>query len=325
MIKRMLLTREAALFLALIALFTAFSIMTPNFFDLLNLLDRSRHWVVIGMVAVPMTFVIASAGIDLSVGSIVALCGMCMGLLWRDAGWPIFAAAAAAVMIGLIAGAANGAAGSYLRVPPLVVTLATMALYSGIAMGLSKGGPVRNIPESLQWISQGNAFMLRDGTPPAYFPVPLFALIAVFVFGGVLMKKSRFGRYAEAIGENEIAAQFAAVNVRRIKLSIYAFSGLVAGIASLFYSALFASTRPEAGRGLELEAIACVVIGGTRISGGSGSIVGSLLGLLIIGILRYGLELSGVRSDQLIIVVGVLLILMAVFNEWMASKSGGRK
>jgi rhamnose transport system permease protein len=324
MIRRILLTREAALFLALVALFTAFSIVTPNFFDLLNLLDRSRHWVVVGMVAVPMTFVIASAGIDLSVGSIVALCSMCMGLLWRDAEWPIAVAATAAIAIGLMAGAANGAVSSYLRIPPLVVTLATMALYSGIAMGLSKGGPVRSLPDSLQWISQGDSFMLRGGVPPAYFPVPLFALIALFIFGGVLMRKTWFGRFTEAIGENEIAAQFAAIDVRRIKLAIYAFSGLVAGIAALFYSALFASARPEAGRGLELEAIACVVIGGTRISGGSGSIVGALLGLLIIGILRYGLELSGVRSDQLIIVVGALLIVMAVFNEWMASKAGGK-
>lgn len=323
--KRILLTREMALLTGLVLLLVGFSIYTPGFFDLFNLLDRSRYWVITGLIAVPMTFVIATSGIDLSVGSIVALSSMVLGLSFHNLGWPIGVASFAAIATGLLAGGLNGVIISKLRIPPLVVTLATMAFYSGLAYGISKAKPITGFPPSFQWISQGDAFEFNIGGGPVFFPVSLLFLIAIYIGGTLLLRKSWFGRYTEAIGENETAAEFAAINVRKMKLAIYTFSGLIAGIAALFYSAQFASARPDAGKGLELEAVACVVVGGTRISGGRGSIPGTLLGLLIIGILRYGLEMSGVKSEHLIIVIGVLLIIMAVFNEWMATRSGGRQ
>jgi rhamnose transport system permease protein len=223
----------------------------------------------------------------------------------------------------LAAGAFNGGVSSYLGIPPLVVTLATMALFRGVAMGLSKAQPISDFPASFTAIGQGDAFSIPMGeSGPVYVPIPLFALAAIVLIGWLLMRKSWVGRFTECIGENPTAAEFAAIDVRRLKLCLYAACGLVCGIAALFNTALYSTAKADTANGMELDAIACVVIGGTRISGGSGSVIGSLLGLLIIGILRYGLEMAGVVSQHVVIVVGALLIVTAVFNEWMASRRG---
>ncbi|MBI5091562.1 MAG: ABC transporter permease [Candidatus Hydrogenedentes bacterium] len=324
MIKRILFRRESALLLTLILLFSGFAYFTEGFLDAYNLLERCRYWTITGLVAVPMTFIIATAGIDLSVGSIVGLSGIVLGLLYRDAGWPLVFAGSAAVLTGLAAGAFNGGITSYIKVPPLVVTLATMALYSGMAVGLSKGEPIRNFPESFTWLSLGDAFEIPFGGSTVAFPVPLFALASVFAVGAVIFRRTWVGRFTECIGENETASQFAAIDVGRMKLLLYTVTGLICGVTSIFYTALYASARPDAGKGLELDAIACVVVGGTRVSGGQGSVLGTLLGLLIIGILKYGLEMASVPSEQLVIYIGALLILMTIFNEWVASNRGAK-
>ena len=324
MIKRILFNRESALLLTLILMFTGFSIFTDGFLDAYNLLERCRYWTITGMIAVPMTFIIATSGIDLSVGSMVGLSGIVLGLLYRDAGWPLALAGVGAVVCGGAAGALNGGVTSYLKVPPLVVTLATMALYSGLAVGLSKGSPIRNFPDSFTWLSQGDAFQIPLHSGPVGFPVPLIALIAVLVIGGLILRRTWIGRVTECLGENETAAQFAAMDVGRMKLALYTASGLICGLTSIFYTALYASARPDAGRGLELDVIACVVVGGTPVSGGQGSVLGTLLGLLIIGILRYGLEMANVPSEQLVIYIGALVILVTVFNEWVASSRGAK-
>lgn len=323
MIRRTLFSREGVLALVFAALFVGLAVTVEGFLDPYGLFERTRHWVVPGMIAVPMTFIIATGGIDLSVGSMVAMCGVVLGVLFRDAQWPIWAAAMAAVVAGAAAGAFNGGVSSYLGIPPLVVTLATLALYSGIAMGLSHGSPIGGFPEAFQKMAQGDIFELPMGEAgPAFVPASLPALVLAVLVGWALMRRSWVGRFTECIGENETAAAFAAIDVRWMKFALYTASGLVCGLASLLFTAQYATARADAGRGLELEVIACVVIGGTRISGGSGSVVGSLLGLLIIGILRYGLEMRGMPSQHLVILVGVLLIVTAVFNEWMARRSG---
>lgn len=322
MIKRLVFSRESALLLTLLLLFTGFSMFTDGFLDAYNLLERSRYWTITGLIAVPMTFIIATSGIDLSVGSMVGLSGIVLGLLYRDAGWPLACACLGAVVAGGAAGAFNGGVTSYLKVPPLVVTLATMALYSGLAVGLSKGTPIRNFPNSFTWLSQGDAFNIPLHSGPVGFPVPLVALIVAFVVGVLIFRRTWIGRVSECLGENETAARFAAMNVGRMKLLLYTASGVVCGVTALFYTALYASARPDAGRGLELDVIACVVVGGTPVSGGQGSVVGTLLGLLIIGILRYGLEMASVPSEQVVIYIGALLIVMTVFNEWVASRRG---
>ncbi len=326
MMRKLLLSRESALLLVLIVLFLGFAYYVEGFLDWFSLFERSRHWVVPGMIAVPMTFIIAPAGIDLSVGAMVAMCGIILGIVFRDAGWPLYLAAPAAVFAGLVAGLFNGGISSYLRIPPLVVTLATLSLYSGVAMGLSKAMPVSGFPQGFQQLAQGDILEFHLGeSGPIFLPTPLVALAVTVLVGWLLMRRSWIGRFTESIGENETAATFAAIDVRWLKTMLYGASGLVCGMGAVLYTAQFSTARADAARGMELEVIACVVIGGTRISGGSGSVIGSLLGLLIIGILRYGLEMAGVKSQHLVIVVGVLLIAMAVFNEWMAMRSGERK
>jgi rhamnose transport system permease protein len=314
-------SQRIVLLLVLGCLFLVFSTFIEGFFDLLNLVERSRYWVATGMIAVPMTFIIAAGGIDLSVGSILALSGIVLGLLYRDAAWPIGWAALAAVGTGGLAGGLNGWVSSYLRVPSLVVTLATMALFSGAAMGLSRARPVGNLPLSFQWLGQGDLFQIPLGrTGLLSIPVPLLVLALTVSIGGLLLRRSWVGRFTECIGENETAAQFAAIDVRRIKLALFTASGLVCGLASLLYTALYATARPDAGRGLELESIACVVLGGTRIRGGKATVTGTLAGLLLIGILRYGLEMAGVKSEQLVVVVGCLLVVAAVFSERFSAR-----
>ncbi|MBM3290897.1 MAG: ABC transporter permease [Candidatus Hydrogenedentes bacterium] len=317
---RTLIRREFALLAVLAAMFIGFSVSVDGFFDWFNVLDRARYWVVPGIIAVPMTYIIATSGIDLSVGSIVALSGVALGLAFQDANAPLAVAAIAAVLAGALAGAFNGVVISLLGVPPLVVTLATMALFRGIAMGLTKGAPIGGFPPAFTWISQGDLFSLPLGTPPASVPAPIVALALAMIAGGLVMRRSWIGRFTEHLGENETAARFAAIPVTALTFGIYTACGALCGVAALFHTALYATAKADTAQGMELDVIACVVVGGTRISGGRASIAGTLLGLLIIGILRYGLDMAGMKSQYIIIVVGALLIVTAVFNEWAGAR-----
>lgn len=320
-LKAIVRSREAILLLALVAMVGAFAVTTPGFLDLENIVRRSRYWVAMGMVAVPMTFVIATAGIDLSVGSIVALCAVTFGLLNQDTGCPALLAAFGAVAAGGVAGAFNGGIISMLRVPPLVVTLATMALFRGIAMGLSQARAIGSFPAGFRWLDQGNV-LAPLGVTGFKVPISLLALLAVFVAGHLILRRTWMGRFTECLGENETASRFAAIGVGSMKFGIYTSVGLVCGLAALFHTALYGAAKADTASGMELEVIACVVIGGTRISGGQASVLGTLLGLLIIGLLRYGLDMAGVPAQNVTIYLGILLIMTAVFNEWVARKTG---
>ena len=326
MIRRILYTRETALFGVLVLLFLFFAWRVEYFLDPLGLLDRTPYWAITGLIALPMTFIIATSGIDLSVGSIVALCGVILGVLHQDLGIPIWFAALAAVLAGGIAGALNGGVSSYLGVPPLVVTLATMVLFRGIAMALSTARGLSNFPQSFVDLLKGEAFPIPIGNGmEAALPIPLIVLLIAAFLAWLVMRKTRIGRFTEHIGENETAAAFAAIGVRRLKLGLYIACGLICGLAALFFVAQFKTAKANVAGGLELQAIACVVIGGTRISGGRASILGTLFGLFIIGILSYGLELADVPEYYAIIVVGGLLFVTAVFNEWMARRQEGER
>jgi len=317
MIKGLLKSREAALFGILAALIILFAFTVDGFLNPYSLFDRSRHWIVPGLLAIPMTFVIATGGIDLSVGSALALCGIVLGLLFEDAGLNIWVCALAAVLAGLACGLFNGGVSSYLGIPPLVVTLATMTLFRGLAMGLSQARGIGDFPESFLWLAHGDAFTLDTAAwGLVLIPASLFFLFAAFFIGIVLLRRSWVGRYTVAIGENETAARFAAIPVKPVKLGLYAATGLMAGVAALFHTSQYAIAKADAAMGMELEAITCVVLGGTSIRGGMGSVLGTLFGLFILGILRYGLELAGFQSQWVVIIVGLLLIGTVVFNEW---------
>jgi rhamnose transport system permease protein len=298
---------EWALLVLTLGLFAFCSWRIDGFFDAWNLSDRSRHLVEIGLIAVPMTFIIATGGIDLSVGSILALSAIAMGTLWRDANLGLGMACLASVAVGTLAGAINGVLGSYFLIAPLIATLATRALYRGLALGVSQADPVSGFPYEFIEVSEASL---------GYVPYTFIALVLAVLLGHVVFRKSWIGRMTVAIGENERAALFSAMPTKKVKLGLYTFSGLMCGLSAPIYVARFATANPEHAGSLELDVIAAVVVGGTRITGGSGSVLGTGLGLLIVGIIRFALDLTGYPQEGQTILMGLLVIVMAVLNEW---------
>jgi len=309
--------RELALLGLLVVICVGFGTTVEGFWDAQNLLDRSRYWVEMGAIAVVMTLVIGTGGIDLSVGSMLALAATTAGVLWRDASAPIWLAAVAGVAAGTLAGAFNGLSIHRLGMPPLVVTLATMAAFRGLAVGVMQADPVRNLPASFQELGQGDFVAM---------PMQLPLLILAGTIGILALGRSWIGPALLAMGDNPVAARFAGLPIGRLTVGLYAASGMVCGLAGIVYMARYGSINAEiAGRGLELEVIACVVIGGTRIVGGSASVAGTLIGVLILDLFRFGLELSsdttGIGSKQQMIIIGAVVVVTAVLNEWWARRA----
>lgn len=280
------------------------------------LLGLWPSWAEIGILAMGMTATVLTGGIDLSVGSTVALGGMTLGLLWQKSGWPLGLAAAACVTVGFGAGALNGAL-VITGISPLVATLGTMAFYAGLAMALAGGTRIAGLPESFTWLGQGRW---------AGIPYHLYFLAAVFAVVAVAVHQTRFGRYLYAIGENRTAAVFAGVPVRAIEWTLYAVNGTLAGIVAILYTARGGAAVPDPRPEMELQVVACVVLGGTRITGGRGGVGRTLLGLAILAHLQIllqgsfrlaalGIEGRRIGTDVRLLLVGALVIVVAIVNE----------
>ena len=281
-------------------------------------------WAEIGMLAAGMTLVMLTGGIDLSVGAVVALASMTLGLTWQQLGWPIEQAAMAAVALGLCCGMLNGllVIGG---ISPLVATLATMACYAGAALAISEGERVAGLPGRFTAIGNDRWFGI---------PSQVWMMCAVFLVAAIFVHRTRWGRYLFAIGDNPTAARFAALPVKRLLWSIYAASGCIAGLVAVAYTARSGAATPTAGVGRELEAIACVVLGGTRVTGGSGGIGRTFLGVVVLAHLDIALQLAGSlnlrlpwmdgpwqpSADSRQIILGLLVIGMAVWNERLARR-----
>ncbi len=265
-------------------------------------------WVEVGILAFVMTAIILTGGIDLSVGSMVALTGMVQAILWQDWGWPIEAAAGGALLAGALAGGLNGllvVAG----LSPLVATLATMALYRGLAITVAGGDRIAGFPQS--FLDMGRLL----GVPSQFWLAGL-----VFLGMVLLVHHTRFGRWCYAVGDNRQAARFAAVPVNKVDGVLYTINGLVAASVAILGAMRHDASIPDAHIGTELQVIACVVVGGTLITGGRGSVPRSLLGLAVISHLDVGLQflssrLSWLTAESRLIVIGILLILVAVWNQ----------
>ncbi len=271
-----------------------------RFLTLDNLLNQGRLMTEIGLIALPMTFVIVTGGIDLSVGAVVGLCAIMLGYSWKAFGFPLPLAIVFALFVGGLAGLVNGLVITRLKVPPLIMTIATLALYRGLAEGISQARSVRGYPEWFYFLGQGSLFGV---------PTQLLILIVLIVVAGVALDRTTFGRTLYAIGSNETAAQFSALNVDRAKLVVYTLSGFASALAAFVLVSRVTTTRSDMGLGYELDVIAAVVLGGTSIFGGSGTIWGTAIGLAIIQLLKNGLALTGVKGDATIVVIGVALIL----------------
>ena len=273
--------------------------LSDRFLTVDNLLNQGRLMTEVGLMALPMTYVIVTGGIDLSVGSTLGLCAIMLGYSWKMFGLPLPFAIVFALAVGAACGFVNGWFITRMRVPPLIMTLATLALYRGLAEGISQAHSVRGYPDWFFGLGQGQA---------AGVPSQLWLLLAAIAIFWVVLSRTTFGRTLYAIGANETAARFSALQVGRAKILIYTASGLMAGLAAWIFVSRVSTTRSDMGTGLELNVIAAVVLGGTSIFGGSGTMFGTVLGLVLIQLLQDGLALTGVKGDATIVVIGAVLI-----------------
>ncbi len=306
-------SQELVLFVALAVALAILSVTANHFMTVGNLLNQGRLMTEVALVALPMTFVIITGGIDLSVGSIMGLTAILLGVFWQNVGMPLPVAALLAIVAAGACGLFNGLLITRVKVPPLIMTLATLALFRGLAEGISQARSVRGYPEWFFVLGQGEML----GVPTQLW----LLLVAVIVFW-IVLARTTFGRSLYAIGYNETAARYSAIKVDRIKLVIYTLSGLMAGIAGVIFVSRVSTTRSDMGTGLELDVIAAVVLGGTSIFGGVGTITGTVLGFTLIQLLKNGLALTGVKGDSTIVVIGTVLILSILITNFLQHRRG---
>jgi len=311
---RSLFRHEVLLAILLAIVLVILSFQSDKFFTVSNLLNQGRLMTETGLIAIAMTFIIATGGIDLSVGSILGLTAILTGVFWQNVGLPLPLAAAAAIAVGTFAGFVNGVIITRFRVPPLIATLATLALYRGLAEGISQARSVRGYPEWFYVLGQGNVLGV---------PTQLWLLLIAAIVASVILGYTRWGRTVYAIGNNEVAARFSGLSVEGTKLALYTASGFAAAVAAVIFVSRVSTTRSDMGTGIELDAITAVVLGGTSIFGGRGTIAGTIIGLCLIQALKNGLSLAGVKGDGTIMLIGAVLIL-AILVSNLFERSGTR-
>jgi ribose transport system permease protein len=294
-------------FASLIALCVIIAVLQPKFLSTGNLGSVARQTAVITIMAMGMTMVMVSGGIDLSVGSIMALAGV-VGAFALAGGAPAMVGIAASIAAGAVCGAANGAAITTLRIPPFIVTLGAMGIYRGIVLLITDGKAVVGLPTKFGYLAEGNLLGL--------IPVPLLIVVAVALAIHFLLSRTRLGRYCYAIGSNVEAARYAGVRVARCQIIFYLILGGLAGLAGAIEAARLVTGQPTAGEGYELRVIAAVVIGGGSLSGGQGTVTGTIIGALIMGVLANGANLLGIPAFTQQIIIGAIIILAVTFDEF---------
>lgn len=301
--------RNFALVFIIIAIIVVMSFVSPVFMTSKNIINIIRQISINGIIAVGMTFVILTGGIDLSVGSVVAITSVIVGsMLQGGSNWLV--ACIVALLISLVFGAFNGFMIAYVGFQPFIATLATVTMGSGIALAYSDGKPFTISNESFLKIGQGYLGAI---------PIPIVLLVIVVAIGLIILKTTTFGRYVFAIGGNKNAAKLSGVRTRRVELMVYVISALCASIVGLILSARISSGQPTAGEGYELDAIAATAIGGTSMTGGVGSLTGTIFGFVLLGLMTNSMNLLNINSFYQEIVKGVLIII-AVFLD-MTSKN----
>ncbi len=314
--RRALLTREAAVILVLVVVFLWAQTSVPFFDGPLTLKYLMLDIAPILLIALPMTLIIATGEIDLSVASVVGLSSVLVGVLVQ-AGWSLPAAGLAALVVGLLAGAFNGFLVAYVGLPSLAVTIGTLALYRGVAVGLLGTEAVTDFPE--RWTDLANG-TIGDSRVPLIM-IPFVVLLVLFVW---LLHFTPFGRGIFEIGLNDEAARFTGVDVARTKLILFALAGLVSALAGIYYTLRFGSARGDNATGLELQVIAAVLLGGVSIFGGRGALHGVVAGVVLIGVLSSALRLQDVSSNVINIIIGLLLVMSVMSTSLLAGFSSWR-
>lgn len=295
-----------AIVLAIVLECAVFTYMSEAFLTIDNILNVGMSIAVIGILAVGMTFVILTGGIDLGIGSVLALGGVVAAIITADTGSSTMGFAAA-VAIGLAWGAFNGGFVAYAKVPPFVVTLAVLTIARGLAFILGEGRSIGNLPDAFTWIGKTSFYGI---------PLPILLMALSFTAGWFVLDRMRFGRHVYAVGGNPEASFLAGINVKATLFWVYVLNGLLTGIAAVVLSSRLGAGVPNSGEQYELEVIAAVVVGGTSLSGGRGSVIFTFFGAVFIGILNNGLNLAGIDSYLQKIVLGAVILLAVLVDRF---------
>lgn len=301
--------RSGSIVIVFLVIAAFFAVTTPYFMTWLNWLNILRQSSINGILAIGVTFVILTKGIDLSVGSIMALAGMAAGHMVTTDGNPQWAGFAilAGLAVGALLGLVNGLLVAFVNIPAFVATLGMLSVARGLTLIYSDGQPTSNLTDAFEWMGAGYL---------AGIPAPVIIMVAVFLICWVTLKYTTFGRYVYAVGGNDKAARTSGISTRRIISATYVISGLLAGLAGLVLTARTTAALPQAGIGYELDAIAAVVIGGTSLAGGRGSLVGTLFGALIIGTINNGMDLMGVSSYYQQVLKGSIIVIAVIADQF---------
>jgi ribose transport system permease protein len=295
--------------LSLIALSLVLWFLVPVFMTPNNWLNIARQASLVAILGTGMTFVILTGGIDLSVGSIVALSSGVGGLLMVDYGWGMWPAVLMMLAAGALCGLVNGLVITLGGIPPFIVTLGTMQIFRGVALEVTNGKPIFDLTAT---VPNFDIFGTRDF---AGIPSPVIITGIVFLAAFLILRYTRLGLYTYAIGGNEQATRFSGVHIDRYKLAVYTLMGLAAGVAGVMWSSRLNSTQPTVATGEELNAIAAVVIGGTSLFGGVGTVVGTLIGAVLMAVIRNGLNLLHISAFYQQIVIGAVIILAVLIDR----------
>lgn len=305
--------QQSLAFGTLVILVIFFAVASPNFFTFSNIATVLLSTAVIGILALGTTFVIITGGIDLSLGTGMALCAVMTGVFITNMGLPVWLGLIGGVATGVLMGLINGINVTFLRLPPFIATLAMMMIAGGLALVISGVAPIyfSSSAPDFKKIALG---VIIPGIPNAVLITAVLAIIAA-----VVLSKTLLGRYTFAIGSNEEATRLSGVNTRRWTILIYMFAGAFTGVAGIVIASRLDSAQPQIGMGYELQAIAAVIIGGTSLLGGRGSILGTVIGALIMSVLVNGLRIMSIQTEWQNVVVGIV-VLLAVFLDSLRNR-----
>lgn len=301
---------------AVAVLFIIFSMTATNFFTVKNVLTMALQTSTITLMGIGVTFVIITGGIDLSIGSVIALSGT-VSVMLANLGVPFWWAFTAGLLVGVLCGLGNGLLVTQLRIPPFIATLGTMMILRGIVLTITNAN---SSPAPEGFGDLGNSALFRVVSPegPVIFPgisyIVLIMIASAFVFHFIL-RKTRLGRYTYAIGSNEEASRLSGIRIKPVKLAAYVISGVLAALVGVLLASRMVTSQPNGGVGYELSAIAAAVIGGTSLMGGIGTVTGTVLGSFIIGILNTGLTMGGASYFAQQIVIGAVVILAVALDQ----------
>ena len=312
-----------AIYVVFVAMCIVMSILSPVFLTVANLLNVMTQMASIGLLALGVTIIIITRGIDLSSGSVLAVAAVVSASTAQTLDWgmrmypnlpelPVIVPILVALGVGAFCGLINGALIAYTGIPPFIATLGMMIIARGAALLYSDGRPISSLIDSYQWIGQGNI---------AGIPVPVVIFLVMALFTYVLLNYTRFGKYAYAIGGNETAAYVSGINVTKYKILVYVYAGLLAGIAALILTARINSGQPGLGNMYELDAIAAATVGGVSHAGGIGTIQGTIVGTMIMGVLQNGLDLLNVSAYWQQVVKGLVIVVAVIFDMKRQKKS----